>query len=132
MYSRVLLSAALLAAMPLMADKIRLAPGPTNPAATGEVNVGTDRNGNTEIELSVERLARPAALSPPRATYIVWTQAPNGQPENHGELKVDNNLNGSFKTVTPLRNFDVFITAEDDPRTTTPKGPVVLRGTVAR
>jgi hypothetical protein len=43
---------------------------------------------------------------------------------------VDKNLKGEFKTTTRLENFEVFITAETDPTTKIPSGPVVLKGNV--
>ena len=43
---------------------------------------------------------------------------------------MDKNLNASFETVTPLKNFDVFVTAEQDFRVKSPSGQEVLRATI--
>jgi hypothetical protein len=45
---------------------------------------------------------------------------------------VDNNLKASFETVTPSRNFDLFVTAEQDATAKTPAGPEVLRTSIQR
>ena len=74
-----------------------------------------DRNGNGIVNVRVEHLAKPAMLTPPSTMYVVWFQQPGSDPENEGQLQVDNGLRGSLRTTTPLHNFDVFITAETDP-----------------
>jgi hypothetical protein len=47
-----------------------------------------------------------------------------------GQLRVDDNLQGEFKTPAPAKNFDIFVTAESGPTVTQPTGPEVLRQTV--
>ena len=102
------------------------------PAAKGSVEVGKDRNGNTEVELRVEHLANPTSLSPSQANYVVWLQEKGAGPENQGELKVNGKLQGSFRTVTPGKNFELFVTGENDGTVKTPSGPEVLRTSVSR
>jgi len=102
------------------------------PAAKGSVEVGKDRNGNTEVELKVEHLANPTGLSPSQANYIVWLQEKGSGPENQGELKVNGKLQGSFRTVTPRKNFELFVTGENDGTVKMPSGPEVLRTSVSR
>ncbi len=102
------------------------------PAAKGSVEVGKDRNGNTELELRVEHLANPTSLSPSQANYVVWLQEKGSGPENQGELKVNGKLEGSFRTVTPRKNFELFVTGENDGTVKTPSGPEVLRTSVSR
>jgi len=47
---------------------------------------------------------------------VVWARADGaGSAQNLGALHVDKDLDGTLKTVTPLRTFDVFITAESSP-----------------
>jgi hypothetical protein len=43
---------------------------------------------------------------------------------------MDKNLKATFETVTPLKSFDVFVTAEQDFRVKSPSGPEVLRATI--
>ncbi len=100
------------------------------PSATGQIDTGKDQNGNTKVDLKVEHLANPANLSPAQTTYIVWFQERGGEPQNKGLLTVGKDLKGEFETVTPSKNFDVFVTGETDPMVRTPTGPEVLRATV--
>jgi hypothetical protein len=57
-------------------------------------------------------------------------QERDGNAENRGELRVDKNLKASFTAVTPMKSFDVFVTAEQDTRVTSPTGAEVLRATI--
>ncbi len=101
-----------------------------DPSAMGDVELSKDKNGNTNISLRVEHLAKPALLTPPANLYVVWFQEPGSNPENEGQLQVGNDLRGQLKTTTPLHNFDIFVTAEMDPTTKTPSDQVVLRTTI--
>ena len=114
------------------AKKFPLAAASVVPAAKGSVEVGHDRNGNTEIKLTVEHLANPTSLSPSQANYVVWLQDKNSGPENRGELRVNGKLEGTFQTVTPRKNFDLFVTGENDGTAKSPSSPEVLRTTVSR
>ncbi len=110
--------------------KYHLTASPSVPAASGQVQVSTDKNGNETVKLNAEHLANPASLTPPRNAYVVWIQMPGGKPENEGQMKVGDNLKASFETVTPYKNFDIFVTAEPDATVKAPSGPEVLRTTV--
>ena len=90
------------------------------PAARGKVDIGKDSNGNTKVKMEAEHLAEPGKLSPPRTEYVVWFQEKGGEAQTQGRLRIDKNLKGSFETSTPLKNFDVFVTAESDPSTKQP------------
>lgn len=120
----------LCAALPLLAEKFHLNPTPAVPSANGDVNIDRDGNGNTRVELHVDHLARPADLTPAMSTYVVWFQVPGMPPENEGELKVGGDLKASLRTVTPDRNFDIIITAEQNPQTRSMTGPEVMRATI--
>jgi hypothetical protein len=113
------------------AKDFRLIADPSVPAATGTVSVNKDRNGNQKIRVEVKHLAKPSALTPPKQAYVVWVQSRGGQPENEGQLRVNDKLEGSLETTTPHEQFDIFITAEDNPDTQVPTGPPLLHGTVA-
>ena len=102
------------------------------PGARGDVNVDKDKNGNTRLKMSVRYLAKPDSLTPPMTTYIVWLQERGGTPESQGQLKIDKHLKASFETVTPSRNFDLFITAEQEASPKAPTGPEVLRTSIQR
>jgi hypothetical protein len=124
----VVVSAALVSA----AKKYPLTAASIVPAAKGSVEIGKDRNGNTEVKLKVEHLANPTSLTPSQANYIVWLQDKGSGPENQGELKVNGKLEGTFQTVTPRKNFDLFVTGENDGTVKSPSGPEVLRTSVWR
>ena len=108
---------------PLTADK-------SVPAARGQVDVGQDKNGNTKVELEVEHLAAPDNLTPPRSVYVVWFQERESEPLNQGALKPNKKLKATFKSVTPMKSFDVLVTAESDASARTPSGVEVLRASV--
>ncbi|HYP09776.1 MAG TPA: hypothetical protein VER03_26365 [Bryobacteraceae bacterium] len=116
-------SAATAKKYPLTADK-------SVPAARGQVDVGRDKNGNTKVEIEVEHLAPPENLTPPRTAYVVWFQERGAEPLNQGTLKPNKNLKATFKSVTPLKTFDVIVTAESDPNSKTAGGSEVLRASV--
>lgn len=112
------------------AKKFPLVAASTVPAARGQVETGKDKNGNTEIKLETEHLAEPDKLTPAKSAYLVWFQERGAEPAMQGQLRIDKKLKGEFKTVTPMKNFDVFVTAESDPAAKTPSGTEVLRATV--
>jgi hypothetical protein len=97
------------------------------PAASGVVNVHRGgANRNTELDIKVSNLARPASLSSPGNVYILWLR-PNGQaPANQGALRVNKNLDGELKVATTSTDCDVFITAEQSATATAPAGSQVL------
>jgi len=100
------------------------------PGARAEVAISKDKNGNTKLKMIVQHLANLENLTPRAAAYVVWLQERGGSSENQGQLKVDKNLKATFETVTPLKSFDVFVTAEQDLRAKDPSGPEVLKATI--
>jgi len=116
----------------LAAHKVQLTAASIVPAARGEIEVGKDHNGNTEIKMAVQHLARPEDLSPPMSTYVVWLQEQGANAENQGQLEINKNLQASFRTVTPLKSFDLFVTAEPAATAKSPGGPEVLKANIRR
>ncbi|HLW53966.1 MAG TPA: hypothetical protein VKW06_14100 [Candidatus Angelobacter sp.] len=103
-----------------------------NPAAEGKVTTSNDRNGNTSVDIQVKHMATPQSLTPAQQGYVVWVQ-PRGKPaEMLGALRVNDDLEGSLKATTPYKDFDIFVTAEDNMKPETPSGMVILKGTVER
>jgi hypothetical protein len=100
------------------------------PAARGEVEISKDKNGNTRLKMTVQHLANLENLTPRASAYVIWLQERGGNSENQGQLKMDKNLKATFETVTTLKSFDVFVTAEQDFRAKSPSGPEVLRATI--
>ena len=101
------------------------------PSAAGRVQVSHDKNGNSVVNVRVYHLADPAQLAPPKAGYVVWEQPKGMLAKNLGQLKVDHDLNGSLSATTVDKNFDVFVTAEDNLHGDVPSGPEVLRTSVS-
>lgn len=112
------------------ARDIRLTADPSVPAAAGKAQLNHDRNGNLQLKVEVKHLAKPTNLTPPKQVYVVWIQARGKRPENQGQLKVNDNLEGSFEGTTSFEAFDIIITAEDSPAVASPTGPSVLRGSI--
>ena len=129
-YQSIAVGIALLLPLLAYARKYPLTATPVVPGAKGYVDVGKDKNGNTEVTLKVEYLPKPSSLTPPAETYIVWFRRQGSEPESKGQLKVDDNLRGEFKTTTNFQNFDVIVTAETERVPKVPTGPEVLRATV--
>ena len=72
----------------------------------------------------------PRGATPPKTAYIVWLRERDGNASPQGQLRVDKKLNGSFQGVTPAKNFDVFITAEQETAPKAPTGDEILKATV--
>jgi hypothetical protein len=102
------------------------------PAAHGVIQVKDSANGNTQLDIKAQALAKPSALTPPEDVYVVWLETSGNPPKNAGALKVDKNLNGELKTVTAYKQLKVFITAEKYAQTEQPMGPTVLHAEVSR
>jgi hypothetical protein len=114
------------------AKEISMISDPSVPAAAGTVSINKDKkNQNFKLKIQVHHLAKPTSLTPPKQTYIVWIQTKDGQPENQGQLRVNDKLEGSLESNSPSQQFDIFITAEDNPAIPSPTGPSLLRATVA-
>jgi hypothetical protein len=100
------------------------------PGARADVAITKDKNGNTRLKMTVQHLSNLENLTPRANAYVVWLQERGGNSENQGQLKMDKNLKATFQTVTPLKSFDVIVTAEQDVRAKDPSGPEVLRATI--
>jgi hypothetical protein len=100
---------------------------PDIPAASGKVKFGKAGNGNTSIDLMVKYLADPQKLQPPGAVYVAWVSADKDSPaQNMGALMVNDRREGTLKTVTALRTFQLFVTAEASGQVQTPTGNRLL------
>lgn len=110
-----------------------LTTSPAIPAAKGEIKVD-DAGPNTSIRVEVEHLAAPERVQPGATTYVVWAQqiGTGAQPQSLGALALNPDLTGRLETVTALRNFELYITAEPAPTVTAPSGDRLLWTTVSR
>jgi opacity protein-like surface antigen len=126
-FALTLVVAALLAPAACAEKKVQMQTSSGMPAAEGKAVLEHDRNGNVEVKLTVHHLAKPENLSPAKQAYVVWVQPEGEQPVNEGALRVNDELKGEFRTRTPYKKFDIFVTAEDTPTATSPTGPEVMR-----
>ncbi|MGA2183519.1 MAG: hypothetical protein ABSH47_10865 [Bryobacteraceae bacterium] len=124
------LTFALLCTVAYAAKKYPMTAASIVPGARAEVAISMDKNGNTRLRMRVQHLANLENLTPRAAAYVVWLRERGGNSENQGQLKMDKNLKATFETVTPLKSFDVFVTAEQDSRANGPSGPEVLKATI--
>lgn len=109
-------------------DQTEMGASPKIPAAEGLVNIRDTSNENTHLDLIVKHLAEPSKMSPDASTYVVWSKAmtENSKPQNLGALMVGRDLSGKLSTVTPLRNFELFVTAEATSEAQQPSGEHLL------
>lgn len=123
-----LITAAVLVATPAMAEKkVEMKTSSTVPAAEGRAILEHDRNKNVQVTLEVRHLAKPQSLAPAKGTYVVWIQPEGQEANNVGVLRVNDELKGDFRTTTPYKKFDLFVTAEDSPTVSTPSGTEIMR-----
>ena len=103
------------------------------PAAEGELKVSKAPNDNTKVKLEVDHLAIPEKMAPGASTYVVWIQsAQGGAVQNAGALQLDDKHKGKLETITPHKEFQVFITAEPIPTVSTPTSERLMFATVRR
>ena len=100
------------------------------PGATAQLQVAKEKDGNIQLEVKANGMAKPGRLTPAAKSYVVWVEQEGSQPKSQGELKVGNNHKGDLKTATTFHTFNVFVTAETDSQTKFPSEQVVLRATV--
>jgi len=99
-------------------------------AAKAKIDVGSDRNGNSDVYIRTWHMAR---QKDGRAFYVVWFQPEDGgAPQNAGVIEIDDDAKGAFRTLTPLRDFEVFITVETDRAATAPTGEELFRTEIDR
>jgi hypothetical protein len=103
------------------------------PAAEAEVAIGSNSNGNTTFDLEVRHLAHPSRVDPEATVYVVWLLGGDSaaRAQNMGALMVDDNLNGAYSGVTPLRDFVLSVTAEPSSAESSPTGKALLYTTIS-
>ena len=96
------------------------------PAAIGTVKVAEEKDGNTKVKVEVEHLAAPADVKAAASTYVVWLKPDSGTAQNVGALTVDKDRKGKLETKTAFKDFQVFVTAEEDANVTHPSQTTVM------
>ncbi|MGZ3837563.1 MAG: hypothetical protein ACXVMS_08140 [Flavisolibacter sp.] len=113
------------------AKKINFQGSSVVPAARGEVKVKKDHNNNYRIQVSLNNLAEPGRLQPPKKTYVVWMETGDNLTKNIGQINsstgfLSGKLKASFETVSSTKPTKIFLTSEDDPNVQYPGSQVVL------
>lgn len=103
-----------------------------NTSGEGTVQVTEGDNGNTQLEVRVKHLSSPSKVAADASVYVVWVQPRNGEIQNVGALRVDEDLVGILETTTPHRSFTVTITPEPSSRMAAPTHPAVFTSEVNR
>jgi hypothetical protein len=127
----VFISASIIFSISSCAKKMRFATSAIAPAATGKVKIKKDKNKNYSIDVSVRNLAPSDKLTPPRETYIVWTETESNGVKNIGQINTSTGLfsktlKASLTANLPFKPKNVFITAEDNQNVQYPGNMVVL------
>lgn len=107
---------------------VRLNGSPQVPAAQGMVRVARGENNNTRLRIDVHHLAEPDRIAPGSTALVAWARSAGegAVAQNIGALRVNEKLEGELETVTPHRNFELLITAEQSPTASWPSGPPLL------
>lgn len=105
----------------------RLASAPSLSKAKGSVAFKTTLYSGTRIVVKIKNLPEPEKLDPPGYAYVAWVQNEREAPaQNVGALALDVDLNGELQTITPLHEFDFFLTVEPSSDAAQPTGPPLL------
>lgn len=116
----------LLASAGCATHKVRFEGSPLLPAADAKVEIRTDQNQNTLVELKLRYVAPAEKLWPPKNVYVVWAQSEEGEIFQLGQLRVNEEREGHLNATTALDRLRLLITAEEEPRPEKPSLPYVL------
>jgi hypothetical protein len=112
-------------------ETVALEVTPSQPAAQGTVKIGAERDGNRTVEVRVQHLSPPERATAGARIYLVWlVPRAGGVPQNMGVLSLGDDLSGSLMTTTSQRDFDILVTAEEDPGATSPSARNVMHASI--
>jgi hypothetical protein len=81
--------------------------------ADGTVQVEEIEGGNSLVTISMQHLPPPDRIGTGNTVYVAWFVAPGQAPVRAGTLSFDSDSReGSMMATTPLRTFELKITAE--------------------
>jgi hypothetical protein len=102
------------------------------PNADFEVTMGSSDGGNRDMTVEIDRIEHPSVVSPDARRFAVWTIARGSTtPQLAGYLRYDRDAqSGRLRTVTPLQQFTVMVTAEPDGTPRVPSDDVVAQRSV--
>ncbi|WP_242689137.1 hypothetical protein [Pedobacter sp. SYSU D00535] len=113
------------------AKTVRFATSTVVPAADGRVKIEKDDNDNYSVNVSIENLAPPSKLTPPKDVYVVWLETETDGTKNIGRLVsssgfFSNALEATLTTVTPFKPTRIYVTAEKNATIQNPGSQVVI------
>jgi hypothetical protein len=112
-------------------ETVALEVTPSQPAAQGTVTIGSEKDGNRTVEVRVHHLSPPERATAGARIYVVWlVPRAGGVPQNIGVLTLGDDLAGSLMSTTSQRDFDILVTAEENPGATSPSARNVMRASV--
>lgn len=108
--------------------QIRLAPLPLARGGEASLRVELTYDRNNTLRLQLSNVPDPSALNSAYTRYVLWVTTPDRQTVvNAGQIRVDENRKAEMQTLTPLRDFVVFITAEARGDVTSPGPDMVFQ-----
>jgi len=108
--------------------QIRLAPLPLARGGEASVRVELTYDRNNTLRVQLSNVPDPSALNSAYTRYVLWVATADRQSVvNAGQIRVDENRKAEMQTLTPLRDFVVFITAEARGDVTSPGPDVVFQ-----
>lgn len=98
------------------------------PKAKAVVRYAKAPDTGTRIDLRAKGMTDPEALTPPGYLYVAWVQSDRETPpQNVGPLVLNKKTSErELRAATPLKNFELFVTAEASSDVERPSGPPVL------
>jgi len=102
------------------------------PTSIGEVQTGATPDDQTQVRVTVYNLPPPQTVSRDATAYLVWVRpaGSDAPPQRLGQLVLDGDT-GNLQAVTPLRQFELVVTAQS-PDDSTIEGDRVIRGQIKR
>ena len=108
--------------------QIRLAPLPLARGGEASVRVELTYDRNNTLRVQLSNVPDPSALNSAYTRYVFWVATPDRQTVvNAGQIRVGENRKAEMQTLTPLRDFVVFITAEARGDVTSPGPDMVFQ-----
>jgi hypothetical protein len=115
------------------ASRYELATEAPNYAGVADIEVRVNKTELREMTLQIDHLAPPRRIDPTLSTYIVWIAVPGHATAKLGKLEYDEkDRAGSLVATSAYPKFEVLVTLESDPSTSTPSSRVVLRKLVGK
>ena len=104
------------------AKQVRFQALPLLPGGSASVKVNLTFDRNNQLEVKLSNVPEPSSVKPESTRYVLWAATPDRQHvSNLGQLRLDQDRNAQITTLTPLRSFVLFVTAE-------PAGDVMTPG----